>query len=229
MFPFFYDPTYMLLIPALLLALYAQAKVNSTFQRYLRVPASSGVSGAQAARLLLDRNNLHHVPVEITRHHLGDHYDPRQKVLRLSPEVYHGRSLAALGVAAHETGHALQHAQAYIPLNIRNAIFPVASFGSSLAFPLFFVGLIFQTGFLMDLGILLFTAAVLFQVITLPVELNASSRALYMLENAGFLSRGTEVQGARKVLSAAALTYLAATAMAVMQLLRLLVLRGSRD
>src|SRR5690554_6271703 len=154
MFPFFYDPTFILLIPALLLAMYAQAKVNSTFQRYLRVPASSGVSGAQAARLLLDRNNLHDVRVEITRHHLGDHYDPRQRVLRLSPEVYHGRSLAALGVAAHETGHALQHAQAYIPLNIRNAIFPLASFGSSLAFPLFFMGLIFQTGFLMDLGII---------------------------------------------------------------------------
>ncbi|NLW09659.1 MAG: zinc metallopeptidase [Firmicutes bacterium] len=233
MFPFFYDPTFILLIPALLLAMYAQAKVNSTFQRYLRVPASSGVSGAQAARLLLDRNNLHDVRVEITRHHLGDHlgdhYDPRQRVLRLSPEVYHGRSLAALGVAAHETGHALQHAQAYIPLHVRNAIFPVASFGSTLAFPLFFVGLIFQTGFLMDLGIILFTAAVLFQVITLPVEFNASSRALYLLESAGFLSRGTEVKGARKVLSAAALTYLAATAMAVMQLLRLLLLRGSRD
>lgn len=229
MFPFFYDPTFMLLIPALLLAMYAQAKVSSTFQRYLRVPANSGVSGAQAARLLLDRNNLHDVRVEITRHHLGDHYDPRQRVLRLSPEVYHGRSLAALGVAAHETGHALQHAQAYIPLNIRNAIFPLASFGSSLAFPLFFMGLIFQTGFLMDLGIMLFTAAVLFQVVTLPVEFNASSRALYMLESAGFLSRGAEVQGARKVLNAAALTYLAATAMAIAQLFRLLVLRGSRD
>jgi len=228
LFPFFYDPTFILLLPALLLAIYAQAKVKSTFQKYLRVPANSGVSGAQAARALLDRNNLPDVPIVVTQHSLGDHYDPRRKVLRLSPEVYHGRSLAALGVAAHETGHALQHAQSYIPLNIRTAFFPVASFGSSLALPLFFIGFLFQTEFLMSLGIILFTAAVLFQVITLPVEFNASSRALYLLENAGFLSRGAEVRGARQVLSAAALTYLAATAMAVMQLFRLLLLRGSR-
>lgn len=231
MFPFFYDPTYILIIPALILALYAQFKVQSTFQKYLRVGSSSNLTGAQVARELLDKNQLHNVPVEITPGNLSDHYDPRRRILRLSPEVYHGRSLAALGVAAHETGHAIQHANEYIPLNIRNAVFPVASFGSSLAFPLFFIGLILGRGglFLMDLGIILFSVAVLFQVLTLPVEFNASSRALQMLEGGGYLSRGQEIAGARKVLSAAALTYLAATAMAVLQLLRLLVLRGSRD
>ncbi|NLW55755.1 MAG: zinc metallopeptidase [Firmicutes bacterium] len=229
-FPFF-DPTYMLLFPAIILAIYAQMKVSSTFQRYLRVSASSGLTGAQVARDLLNKNNLSDIPVEITPGNLTDHYDPRQRVVRLSPQVYHGRSLAALGVAAHETGHALQHAQEYVPLNIRSALFPVANFGYQLAFPLFFIGLLFGRGgtFLMDLGILLFTFAVLFQVFTLPVEFNASSRALNMLETEGYLMRGGEVAGARKVLSAAALTYLAATAMAVLQLIRLLLLRGMRD
>ncbi|HEY8392327.1 MAG TPA: zinc metallopeptidase [Capillibacterium sp.] len=230
-FPFYYDPTYLLLLPAILLAVYAQAKVNSTFQRYLRVRASSGMTGAQVARALLDKNRLYDVTVEIVPGRLTDHYDPHTKKLRLSPEVYHGTSLAALGVAAHETGHAAQHAQEYIPLNLRNAIYPVASFGSNLAFPLFFIGLLFGRGgtWLMDLGILLFTFAVLFQVITLPVEFNASRRALGMLESEGYLLRGQEVAGARKVLSAAALTYLAATATAVLQLFRLLLIRGYRD
>ena len=230
-FPFYYDPTYLLLLPAIILAVYAQAKVQSTFQRYSRLRASSGMTGAQVARALLDKNNLYDVSVEIVPGHLTDHYDPRTKKLRLSPEVYHGTSLAALGVAAHETGHAAQHAQEYIPLNLRNALFPVASFGSNLAFPLFFIGLLFGRGgtWLMDLGILLFLFAVLFQVITLPVEFNASKRALGMLESEGYLLRGQEVAGARKVLSAAALTYLAATAMAVLQLFRLLLIRGYRD
>lgn len=230
-FPFYYDPTYILLLPAIILAIYAQTKVQSTFQRFLRVRASSGMTGAQVARALLDKNNLSDVTVEIVPGHLTDHYEPRTKKLRLSPEVYHGTSLAALGVAAHETGHAAQHAQEYIPLNLRNAIFPVANIGSNLAFPLFFIGLLFGRGgtFLMDVGILLFTFAVLFQVVTLPVEFNASKRALAMLESEGYLLRGQEVAGARKVLNAAALTYLAATAMAVLQLFRLLLLRGYRD
>ncbi|HHT47983.1 MAG TPA: zinc metallopeptidase [Firmicutes bacterium] len=229
--PYYFDPTYILLLPAIILAVYAQAKVQSTFQRYLRVRASSGMTGAQVARALLDKNKLYDVPVEIVPGHLTDHYDPKTKKLRLSPEVYHGTSLAALGVAAHETGHAAQHAQEYIPLNLRTAIFPAARYGSSLAFPLFFIGLLFGRGgtFLMDLGIILFTFAVLFQVVTLPVEFNASKRALGMLESEGYLLRGQEVAGARKVLSAAALTYLAATAMALLQLFRLLLLRGYRD
>ena len=231
MFPLFYDPTFLLLIPAFILAVYAQFKVQSTFQKYLRVAASSNLTGAQVARQLLDRNHLSDVPVEITPGNLSDHYDPRRRILRLSSAVYHGRSLAALGVAAHETGHAIQHATDYIPLNIRNAVFPVASFGSNLAFPLFFIGLILGRGglFLMDLGIVLFSVAVFFQVLTLPVEFNASSRALQMLEDGGYLARGREVSGAKKVLSAAALTYLAATAMALLQLLRLVLLRGARD
>lgn len=152
--------------------------------------------------------------------------------MRLSTEVYHGHSLAALGVAAHETGHAVQHAQEYVPLNMRNTFFPVANIGSTLAFPLFLIGFFFNGGtslFFMDLGIILFTAAVIFQILTLPVEFNASSRALAMLENGGYLQRGQELNGARKVLSAAAMTYLAATAMALIQLLRLILLRNERD
>ena len=229
-YPFYFDPTYMLLFPAIILALYAQAKVQSTFQRYSKVRASSGATGAQVARNLLDKNNLSDIVVEITPGHLTDHYEPRTNKLRLSAEIYHGNSLAALGVAAHETGHAAQHAQEYIPLSLRNTIFPVARFGSNLAFPLFFIGLLFGRGgsFLMDLGIILFTFAVLFQVITLPVEFNASRRALAMLEGEGYLTRGGEISGARKVLNAAALTYLAATAMALLQLLRLVLLRGQR-
>ncbi|HHZ20660.1 MAG TPA: zinc metallopeptidase [Firmicutes bacterium] len=220
-------PLFML---AIVFSLYAQFKVSSTFKKYARVPAASGRTGAQVARDLLDYYNLHDVPVEITGGHLTDHYDPRNKVLRLSPEVYHGNSLAALGVAAHETGHAVQHANVYLPLHLRNAIFPLANIGSNLALPIFFIGLLFGGNtFLMDLGILLFAGAVFFTILTLPVEFNASSRALAMLDSGGYLRRGEELNGAKKVLSAAAMTYLAATAMALLQLLRLLVLRGGRD
>lgn len=230
MYPFLWgDPTFLLLIPAFILAMYAQMKVQGTFARFLRVEARSGYTGAQVARRLLDANHLEDIPVELTPGRLTDHYDPRRKALRLSADVYHGRSLAALGVAAHESGHAVQHSQAYIPLAIRNSIFPVASFGTTLAFPLFIIGLFMSSGTLMDLGIVLFAAAVAFQVVTLPVEFNASSRALSMLDAQGILTRGDEIQGARKVLSAAALTYLAAAAVSLLQLVRLLLLRGSRD
>ena len=220
-----------IIILSIVLGGITQSYINSQYKKWSRVPASMGKTGAQVARALLDKNKLYDVPVEIVPGHLTDHYDPKTKKLRLSPEVYHGTSLAALGVAAHETGHAAQHAQEYIPLNLRTAIFPAARYGSSLAFPLFFIGLLFGRGgtFLMDLGIILFTFAVLFQVVTLPVEFNASKRALGMLESEGYLLRGQEVAGARKVLSAAALTYLAATAMALLQLFRLLLLRGYRD
>lgn len=227
-YPFFYDPTFLLLIPALILAFYAQSKVQSTFRKYLRVPSSSGLTGAQVARMLLDRHGLYDVPVEQIGGMLTDHYDPKARVMRLSHQVYQSSSLAAIGVAAHETGHAIQHAEQYVPLGIRNNLFPVASIGSQMAFPLFFIGLIFASGFLMDLGIWLFVAALAFQVVTLPVEFNASSRAIRLLEGTGILTRA-EVPKARAVLSAAALTYVAAAAMAAMQLLRLLILRGSRD
>lgn len=226
----FFDPTFLLLIPALLLSLYAQFKVHSTFNKFLEVPAASGRTGAQVARSLLDHNNLSDVPVELTPNTLSDHYDPRARVLRLSPEVYHGRSLASLGVAAHETGHALQHANAYAPLAIRNGIFPIANFGSNLGYILFFIGLFFgRNMFLIDLGIILFSFFVFFTVVTLPVEFNASSRALTLLADGGYLMRGGEVDGAKKVLSAAALTYLAAAAMAILNLVRMLLIRGNRD
>lgn len=222
---FFWDSTMIIVLPALLLAMYAQAKVSGTFQKYLRVPASCGLTGAQVARRLLDQNGLYDVSIEMIRGHLSDHYDPRKKVLRLSQDVYSGTSVASLGVAAHETGHAIQHDVGYIPLGIRNSIFPVASIGSQMAFPLFLMGLLFRAESLMFIGILAFTAAVLFQVVTLPVEFNASSRAIEALEAGGFITRA-EVEPAKRVLSAAALTYVAATFMAIMQLIRLLALAG---
>lgn len=232
MYPFFFfDPTMIILIPALIFAMYAQAKVRGTFNKYLHVPARAGYTGAQVARSILDRANLHDVQIEMTGRSLGDHYDPRKRVVRLSPEVYNGRSVASVGVAAHETGHALQHAKAYVPLSIRNALFPVASFGSTAAFPLFLFGLLFGSYDLMTVGIWFFVAALAFQVVTLPVEFNASARAMRLLTTGGFLA-ADEAPKTRAVLSAAALTYVAAAAMSLMQLVRLLVLRGmvsSRD
>ncbi|NLY74930.1 MAG: zinc metallopeptidase [Firmicutes bacterium] len=229
---FYYDPTFILLIPAIIFTLYAQYKVQSTFNKYQDVRAASGRTGAQVAREILDRGNLYDVPVELTPGNLSDHYDPRSRVLRLSPAVYHGRSLAAYGVAAHEAGHALQHSEAYAPLAIRNGIFPVASLGSNLGFFLFFLGLIFGGGasnFLIDLGIILFSFFVGFTILTLPVEFNASKRALALLGESGYLMPGAEISGAQKVLNAAALTYVAAAATAILQLLRMLFIRGSRD
>jgi len=228
---YFGDPTFFLLIPAILLALYAQARVKGTYSRYSRVMAQSGLPGAEAARSLLNTGGAGDVPVERIAGQLTDNYDPRKKVLRLSEGVYDGRSLAALGIAAHETGHALQHHNHYAPLQFRNGFFPVANIGSTLAFPLFFIGLLTSSrgpSILMDIGILLFAAAVLFSVVTLPVEFNASKRAVHILETQGMLN-GQEIAGARKVLSAAALTYVAATTMAIVHLVRLLMIRGSRD
>jgi Zn-dependent membrane protease YugP len=224
---FWYDPTYLLLIPALLFAFYAQSKVSGTFQRYLRVYASSGLTGAQVARRLLDSNGLYDVAVEQVGGHLTDHYDPRRKVLRLSPAVYSGTSVAALGVAAHETGHAVQHAQNYVPLGIRNNLFPVASIGSQMAFPLFVLGLFFQWDTLMLVGIWFFIAALAFQIVTLPVEFNASRRAIALLSSGGYIT-SSELPHAKAVLDAAALTYVSAVAMAASQLIRLLILRNSR-
>lgn len=228
---FFWDYTFFLLIPPLLLALYAQQKVKSTYRHYAKLASSSRMSGAQVAKNILRSSGVSEVSVEKTRGRLTDHYDPRKHVLRLSEGVYDSSSLAALGIAAHETGHALQHHNKYFPLHIRNAIYPIASFGSSLAFPLFFVGFIFSRqgpSILMDIGILLFAGAVVFSLITLPVEFNASRRALALLRDGDYL-KGKELDGARRVLSAAALTYVAATAMAAMQLLRMFLLRGSRQ
>ena len=228
---FFWDYTIFLIIPPMILALYAQSKVKSTYQKYSRVNAGSRISGAEAARRILNGSGIGDVPVERTPGKLSDHYDPRKRVLRLSEGVYGSRSLAALGIAAHEAGHAVQHHNGYAPLHIRNLIYPVASFGSTLAFPLFFIGFIFSTrqgpSMLMDIGILLFAVAVIFSVLTLPVEFDASRRALAQLRDGRFLT-SDELIGARRVLSAAALTYVASTAMAIMQLLRLLLLRDRR-
>ena len=228
---FFWDYTFFLLIPAFILAVYAQQKVKSTYSRYSPMMASSRISAAEVAQQILSTSGAGEVKIERARGRLTDHYDPRKRVLRLSEGVYNSNSLAALGIAAHEAGHAVQHHSGYFPLHIRNSIYPVANLGSTLAFPLFFIGFIFsQNGskLLMDLGILLFTGAVLFTVLTLPVEFNASRRALVLLKEGRYLD-DKEIVGARRVLSAAALTYVAATAVAVLQLLRLFLLRSSRD
>jgi Zn-dependent membrane protease YugP len=224
------DPTFLLVIPALILALYAQARVKGAYAKYGRIASASRLTGAQAAHQLLQTAGAGEVVIEKTPGELTDHYDPRKKVLRLSQGVHDSPSIAALGIAAHETGHAIQHHQHYQPMHLRSLIYPVASIGSTLAFPLFFIGFITGSGskLFMDLGILLFTGAVAFSVVTLPVEFNASKRALALLEERHFLTPG-EMAGARKVLGAAALTYVASTAMAAVQLLRMFLLRSSRD
>ncbi len=229
-FPYFFDSTMIIVLPAILLVMWAQFKVKSTFAQYLKVPNSQGFTGADVARDILRKKGLTNVKVERVGGQLSDHYDPRQEVVRLSPQVYEGRSLAALGVAAHETGHAIQHAENYAPLGIRTAIFPVANIGSRLGIPLAIFGFFFfRSSNIILLGILIYTAAVLFQIATLPVEFNASSRAMAILETGGYLRR-EELPPTRKVLNAAALTYVAATLMAIAQLLRLLAMFGmTRD
>jgi hypothetical protein len=227
----FRDPTFLLVIPALILALYAQSKVKGAYRTFSQVASQSRLTGAQAAYQLLQTAGAGDVVIEKIPGDLTDHYDPRKKVLRLSQGVHDSTSIAALGIAAHETGHAIQHRNHYQPMAVRSFIYPVASLGSTLAFPLFFAGFIFSRGganILMDIGILLFTGAVAFSVVTLPVEFNASRRALALLEERRFLTPD-EMVGTRKVLSAAALTYVASTAMAAVQLLRMFLLRSSRD
>lgn len=216
------------LIPAIILVVWAQARVRSSFNEWSQVGTRSGVTAAQVARDILDRHGLTDIPIERVRGHLSDHYDPRDRVVRLSDSTYHSNSIAAIGVAAHEVGHAIQHELSYTPLQMRNLIWPVARIGDGLGPFLVVVGLMFGGAsgvWLMDLGILLFLAAVVFYLVTLPVEFNASSRAVEILETGGYMTR-QEVVGARKVLNAAALTYVAGAATAVMSLVRLLFLRG---
>ncbi|RJQ46780.1 MAG: zinc metallopeptidase [Gaiellales bacterium] len=223
--PLFYS-SLLLLVPAILLSLYAQYKVSSTYKKYSKARAASGVTGAQASRMILDREGLGDVEIEVVQGHLTDHYDPRKRVLRLSDGVANSDSLAALGVAAHEAGHAIQHARNYAPMRIRSAVVPAASFGSNFGPIIFMVGL-FMSSFreLMTIGIVLFTAAVIFQIVTLPVEFDASSRAMKLLQTNGLVA-GPEAGGARKVLSAAALTYVAAALMSILMLVRMVLLRG---
>lgn len=223
--PFMFDSTFLFLIPAIALAIYAQFKVQSTFRRYSEVPSGTGYTGAQVAAELLRRKGITDVRVEPVQGMLGDHYDPRTKVLRLSPDVYGSNSLAAIGVAAHEAGHALQHREGYAALALRSAIVPVATIGTNAAWILFIIGMITTSPRLVDIGILLFLGYIAFAVITLPVEFNASNRAVVLLQGEGFVLP-QEAQGVRAVLNAAALTYVAAAAMALSQLLRMLVLRG---
>ena len=224
-----FDWTYLLVLAGAILSIWASARVNSTFQKYAKVRSMSGLNGAQVARMILDRNGLSDIPVEHVGGNLSDHYDPTKRVLRLSDSTYHSNSVAAIGVAAHECGHALQHKEGYGPLKLRSTIVPAANLGSRLGIPIILLGLFFGGGgsFLVKLGIWVFSLAVLFQIVTLPVEFNASSRALAVLEGYGVLGQ-EENKKAKKVLSAAAMTYVAAAASSILQLLRLIILFGSR-
>ena len=225
----FYDPTMMILIPAILFTMYAQFKVSSTTNRFFRIKSRSGYNGQQVAERILAANGIRDVRIVPIRGTLTDHYDPRRKVLRLSEEVYYGTSITSIAVAAHECGHALQHAYGYAPLTIRGAIVPVVNFASSLSWILIFVGLFFSgNNTMLQLGILMFSATVIFQLITLPVEFNASSRALVQLQDLGIVDSG-EARDSRKVLSAAAMTYVAAALTAILQLVRLLLIANNRD
>ncbi|NLL51446.1 MAG: zinc metallopeptidase [Peptococcaceae bacterium] len=228
--PTLFHPSAILLIPAIILTVYAQAKVSSAYGRYSRIRSSSGRTGADVAREILDKNGLYDVKVEQVAGNLTDHYDPRVHTVRLSSGVYNSSSLAAIAVAAHETGHAVQHADGYAPLKLRTAFVPLASFGSQIGPILIIIGFIMSSfDFLLTLGIYAFAFAVFFQIVTLPVEFNASSRALAFLENSGVLSSREEVSGARRMLSAAALTYVAAALGAILTLLRFIWIAQGRD
>ncbi|MGG7077427.1 zinc metallopeptidase [Clostridium sardiniense] len=222
-YPFYFDRTMLILIPALLVSFWAQAKISSTYNKYKTIRTMNGYTGEQVARMMLNEAGLSFVNIEIVNTKLGDHYDPSSKVLRLSPEVYSGTSIAAAGIAAHEVGHAIQHKEAYKPLILRNSIVPVVNFGSSISWILFIIGLFMGNSLLVNLGIVLFSGVVIFQLVTLPVEFNASSRAINILEKRGILY-GDEVSGAKKVLGAAAMTYIASALMAIAQLLRLIAI-----
>lgn len=226
---YYFDPTYFLVLIGAVLCIYAQMRVNSTYQKYAKVPSRTGMTGAQAAQKILGMSGIYDVRIEHVGGNLTDHYDPANKVLRLSDSVYGSTSIAAIGVAAHECGHAVQHQQEYSPLKIRSALVPAANIGSKAGIPLIILGAFLgMNQVLIQIGIWVFALAVLFQVVTLPVEFNASGRALAMLGDYGMMERD-EVSGCRKVLKAAALTYVAAAASAILQLLRLVLLFGRRD
>jgi len=224
---FYYDWTILIVLPALIFTFWAQIKVNSSFNKYSRIMTARRITGADAARRILDANGLYNVRIERVRGSMTDHFDPRENVVRLSDTVHDVASVAALGVAAHEVGHAIQHAKGYAPIKLRAAIIPVTRIGSMLAMPLFIIGLIFASDALLLGGIVLYSLVTLFQLVTLPVEFNASARALRTLDGQGILY-GDELTGARRVLSAAAMTYVAALATSLLTLLRLLVLANGR-
>lgn len=228
---YYYDPTMILLIPALILTMWAQFKVNSTFRKYSQIESARRMTGADAARRILDRNGLSSVQIQHVRGNLTDHFDPRTNTVNLSDTTYANTSIGAIGVAAHECGHAIQHATGYAPIRVRNAIVPAVNFCSKLSMPIILIGFIlaafgeFST-VMIDVGIILFAATVLFQLVTLPVEFNASSRAIKTLDSYELLSN-EEIKGARKVLSAAAMTYVAAAFSAIMTLLRLILISNN--
>ena len=224
---FRFDWTILLVIPAMIFALWAQFKVQSTYKKYASYPTRRGMTGAEAARRILDANGLHHVRIEHIRGELTDHFDPRENVIRLSDAVHDSKSAAAIGVASHEAGHAVQHAKGYAPIKLRAAIVPVTRFGSMLAIPLFFIGLLMASDYLMLGGIVLYALIAFFQLVTLPVEFNASSRAMKAIRASGMLT-DEECAASREVLTAAALTYVAALVTSLMTLLRLIILANGR-
>lgn len=221
------DPLYLYLVfPAIILAIFAQIKVKTTFSKYSAKP--SNYSGAAAAEMVLHSNGIYNVKIERVAGSLTDHFDPKTNVIRLSQSVYDSKSVAAVGVAAHEAGHAVQYAKSYFPIKMRTAIFPICNLGSSLSMPLLLIGLLFNIPFLMSLGIVFFAVALTFQLVTLPVELNASNRALAAIKQSNILTEKSEINGVRKVLSAAAMTYIAAFLVSLTQLLRLLIISNRR-
>ena len=225
---FFWDISMIILIPGLLLAMYAQAKVSSTYNRYKKVTSHSGYTGAQFARKMLNDNGLYDVTITQISGRMSDHYDPRANQVRLSAEVYNGTSIASLGIAAHEVGHSVQHATNYFPLTVRNLVVPVTNFSSSIYMLFIFIGIIMNSFSMIQFGIMLFAVIVIFQVITLPVEFNASRRAIATLGGDGVLD-AEELSGAKRVLGAAAMTYVAAMVTAVLQLLQLLMVFGGHN
>ena len=227
MFGFYYDPTYILVIIGAVLCILASSRVNSTYAKYAKVRSRGGMTGAEAAQRILSMSGINDVRIEHVGGSLTDHYDPTKKVLRLSDSVYGSRSVAAIGVAAHECGHALQHKEGYFPLKFRSLLVPAANIGSRLGLPLVILSLVMGLGSLARIGVWVFAIAVLFQVVTLPVEFNASGRALRMVESYGIMN-ADEVDDCKRVLGASALTYVAAAASSVLQLLRLLILTGNR-
>lgn len=227
---YYWDPTYILVVIGAVICMIASARVKGTFNKYSQMRSMSGMNGAQVAQRVLQAAGIYDVQVRHVSGSLTDHYDPRTKTVNLSDPVYNATSVAALGVAAHECGHAIQHAKSYAPLSIRSALVPIANFGSMLAWPVILIGLFFNTrssGLIIDIGILLFSAAVLFQLVTLPVEFDASRRALVMLRTQGILA-DDELRYTRRVLKSAALTYVASAAAAILQLLRIILITNGR-
>lgn len=227
---YYWDPTYILVVIGAVICMIASARVKGTFNKYSQLRSMSGMNGAQVAQRVLQAAGIYDVQVHHVSGSLTDHYDPRTKTVNLSDPVYNATSVAALGVAAHECGHAIQHAKSYAPLSIRSALVPIANFGSMLAWPVILIGLFFNTrssGLIIDIGILLFSAAVLFQLVTLPVEFDASRRALVMLRTQGILA-DDELKYTRRVLKSAALTYVASAAAAILQLLRIILITNGR-